>query len=173
MSDRTQKKRGSRTHGRGKKAGRGKGKKGGSGNAGRFKHRRLEFIKKGVRRGGERGFSRPEAVVEETTAVNVGKVDLHAEAWGEPWSGDGWQVDLTELGVDRLLGGGKVLKPLRVVVGHASARAVEKVEDNGGEVVLSGPDEEDRAGQSGADESDADDAADAAAEAADAGGEGG
>ena len=45
MVSKTDKYRGSRTHGRGKKAGRGAGKRGGKGNAGLLKHKYISIIK--------------------------------------------------------------------------------------------------------------------------------
>lgn len=137
-----QKQRGSRTHGKGNKAGRGAGKRGGRGRAGRFKHKRLKYIKQGIPRGPEKGFTRPQHLVEDPETVNVDKLDIHAEEWGQPWGDDGFEVDLDALGVDRLLGKGKVLKPLRIVVGHATEKARAKVEAEGGEIVAPAGEEE-------------------------------
>ena len=53
---RTSKFRGSRTHGRGKKAGRGAGKRGGRGNAGLHKHRYITTVKDMPDHFGRRGF---------------------------------------------------------------------------------------------------------------------
>ena len=62
---RTKKYRGSRTHGRGKKAGRGAGLKGGKGNAGLHKHRFTYMIKYMPNHFGRRGFVPPGKRREE------------------------------------------------------------------------------------------------------------
>lgn len=46
-------------------------------------------------------------------------------------------IDLTSLGYDKLLGAGRISRPLRVKVGSASGSVVRKVSEAGGEVVIS------------------------------------
>jgi large subunit ribosomal protein L15 len=58
----TKKFRGSRTHGRGKKAGRGAGLRGGRGNAGLLKHRYMYMIKNMPNHFGKQGFKRYETI---------------------------------------------------------------------------------------------------------------
>lgn len=130
------KNRGSRTHGRGggKGGGRGSGERGGVGGAGRYKHERLKYVKQGIPDGPEPGFNRPQHLVEEPETINVGRLSQEAAELGDA-SGEIVEVDLTELGIDRLLGKGKVLNPVRVVVGHATENARRKIEAAGGEVV--------------------------------------
>jgi len=45
-------------------------------------------------------------------------------------------VDLTKIGYDKLLGGGKVDRPLLVTVGAITNKAKEKIEKSGGQVIL-------------------------------------
>lgn len=45
------------------------------------------------------------------------------------------KIDLSALGIKKLLGRGKVTKKIRVKVKYASSNAVEKIEDVGGEVI--------------------------------------
>ena len=47
-------------------------------------------------------------------------------------------VDLTSMGVDKLLGSGSVSKPMKIIVDEASERAIEKVKSSGGEVEING-----------------------------------
>lgn len=46
-------------------------------------------------------------------------------------------VDLNELGYDKLLGGGIISVPVTIKVGKATDRAIQKVNQIGGEVILS------------------------------------
>ncbi|ACP35544.1 ribosomal protein L15 [Sulfolobus islandicus Y.G.57.14] len=46
-------------------------------------------------------------------------------------------VDLNELGYDKLLGGGIISVPVTIKVGKATDRAIQKVKQIGGEVILS------------------------------------
>jgi large subunit ribosomal protein L15 len=59
MVSKTRRFRGSRTHGRGHKAGRGKGKRGGFGNAGLHKHKFKWMVKYDPDHFGRHGFKRP------------------------------------------------------------------------------------------------------------------
>lgn len=126
--------RGSRTHGKGsQKKGRGAGNRGGRGRAGAWNHEKFP-----VERKGKYGFKRPQAVKEDVSVVNVGQIDesveaLVADGLAEE-SGEGYRVDLSDFGVDKLLGSGQVRNELHLVVEDASESAVDKVEDAGGEV---------------------------------------
>jgi len=44
---------------------------------------------------------------------------------------------LTSKGFDKLLGSGRVHRPIHVTVEHASTRAIEKIESAGGSVTIS------------------------------------
>ena len=50
-------------------------------------------------------------------------------------------VNLTEKGIDKLLGSGQIRKALTVIVDEVSARAAEKVEAAGGTVESGGDDD--------------------------------
>jgi large subunit ribosomal protein L15 len=49
-------------------------------------------------------------------------------------------INLTELGIDKLLGSGRIQTALKVTVAEASANAIQKIEAAGGSIV-SGEDE--------------------------------
>jgi len=122
-----------RYHGRGKKAGRGAGKRGGRGNAGMNKHRVMTRIKYMPKHWGMHGFNRHPSLRTVYVTANVGQLDEMAN--GES------SVDLTSMGIDKLLGSGQVRSGLTVIVEHASARAVEKIEAAGGSVETADDDE--------------------------------
>ncbi|HJM18683.1 MAG TPA: uL15m family ribosomal protein [Candidatus Thalassarchaeaceae archaeon] len=125
MVSRTNKFRGSRYHGRGKKAGRGAGKRGGRGNAGLNKHRVMTRLKYMPGHWGMHGFNRHPSLRNVNSSINLGSVNEMAE-------GDG--INLSKLGFDKLLGRGSIDRALRITVKEASARAIEKVESAGGSI---------------------------------------
>ncbi len=139
---RTEKHRGSRTHGRGKKAGRGAGKRGGRGNAGLHKHKFMSMVKYDPTHFGRYGFRRPRIPSErKPTTINIGQLEEQLDTFLEKGLakrvGEKIEVDLDSAGVDKLLGSGKLKKPLKITVSKASERARSKVEDAGGELLLS------------------------------------
>jgi large subunit ribosomal protein L15 len=139
MPSRTKKFRGMRTHGRGKKAGRGAGLHGGTGNAGLHKHKVMMMLKYDRDHFGRHGFKRPQEVVSAKITMNVGEVQesidkLVADGYAEV-KGDRTVVDLSKMGVDKLLGSGNVSQKLEIVVAESSAKAKEKVQSAGGAIV--------------------------------------
>ena len=139
---RTEKFRGSRTHGRGKKAGRGAGKRGGRGNAGLHKHKYITVVKFDPTHFGRHGFTRPKLPSEKTTiTINVGQLEGHLDTFLDKGIakkvGKRIEVDLSLAKIDKLLGSGRLQTPLKIKVDCASERAKTKVEDAGGEILLS------------------------------------
>ena len=122
-----------RYHGRGKTAGRGAGKRGGRGNAGMNKHRVMTRIKYMPNHWGMHGFNRHPSLRTVYVTANVGQLEEMAS--GED------TVNLTEKGIDKLLGSGQIRKALTVIVDEVSARAAEKVEAAGGTVESGGDDD--------------------------------
>jgi large subunit ribosomal protein L15 len=139
MVSRTSKFRGSRTHGRGKKAGRGAGLRGGRGNAGLHKHKWTSTVKYYPEHFGRHGFKRPQSVVADKLTMNLSDLELSLPSLakeGFAKEKDGrWTVDLTEMGIDKLLGTGRIGKPVDVRVAEASAKAKEKLEKAGGKLL--------------------------------------
>ncbi len=121
-----------RYHGRGKKAGRGAGKRGGRGNAGMNKHRVMTRIKYMPNHWGMHGFNRHPSLRTVYVTVNVSQLKDMANGSDS--------IDLTALGIDKLLGSGRIETALKVTVQEASANAIEKIEAAGGSIV-SGDDE--------------------------------
>ena len=132
MPSRTRKFRGSRTHGRGIKAGRGAGKQGGRGNAGLHKYKFKSMLIYAPDHFGRHGFKRPFPVVDRPLSLNVGEladfIPTLEAAGALAREGDAFVADLAKVGVERLLGGGVVNAPWKVRVAHASRHAREKVE---------------------------------------------
>lgn len=139
MPSRRKKHRGSRTHGRGNKAGRGAGKRGGRGNAGLHKHKFMSTLKYDPDRFGRRGFKRPQKVVTSTETINLRQLDEQMDnlieqgvAYNEE---DTVVVDLSEIGVDKLLGRGRIGNPTKVKVTDCSESARRKIESAGGAIL--------------------------------------
>ncbi len=134
MGQRSQKHRGRcRTNGRGHKAGRGAGKRGGRGNAGMNKHRVMTRIKYMPNHWGMHGFNRDPSLRNVSVTVNVGQLEQMADGADS--------IDLTELGIDKLLGSGRISSALTVTVESASEKAVEKIQAAGGSVDMADDDE--------------------------------
>lgn len=139
MVSRTSKFRGSRTHGRGKKAGRGAGLHGGRGNAGLHKHKYITLVKYMPDHFGHHGFKRPQSVVAHNVTINLSNLELMLDSlrndgFAEVKSGK-TVVDLRKAGIDKLLGSGRITVPVEVIVDSASARAKEKLAEAGGKLL--------------------------------------
>jgi large subunit ribosomal protein L15 len=124
----TKKFRGSMTHGKGKKGGRGAGLRGGKGNAGLGKHRFMYMTKYMPGHFGVHGFKRPQSVIKEDKTINVGEIEEKFP--------DKKTINLTEEGYDKLLGAGKIKSKLKITVNSASEKAINKIKEQGGVLVL-------------------------------------
>lgn len=138
MPSRTKKMRGSRTHGRGKKAGRGAGLIGGRGMAGYGKTGKIGMLKFDRNYFGRHGFKRPQCMVEANSTINVSELEEHADrfvamGFGTK-EGDTYNINLTDAGIDKLLGSGTIGVAVNVTVAQASAGAREKIESSGGSI---------------------------------------
>jgi large subunit ribosomal protein L15 len=116
------------THGRGKKAGRGAGLRGGRGNAGLLKHRYMHMVKYMPDHFGKHGFKRPQSIVKKDKIINIGQL--------ENMFPDKKEVNLENEGFDKLLGGGNIKTKMKIVVNSASEKAIAKIMEKGGEVIL-------------------------------------
>jgi len=77
---------------------------------------------------GAHGFKRPQSIIKDDKIINVGNLE-------EKFPGKN-AINLTEAGFDKLLGGGKIATKIKVTVNSASEKAIAKIQDKGGEVVL-------------------------------------
>jgi large subunit ribosomal protein L15 len=137
---RTEKKRASRTYGRGKKAGRGAGKRGGRGNAGLHKHKYITTVKYDPKHFGRYGFKRPKLPYEKRPkAINVSQVEERLNSFLKSGFAsqkkDIIEVDLQSAGIQKLLGSGNIKMALQIKVESATQRAISKVEEAGGSVI--------------------------------------
>lgn len=131
------KQRGSRTHGWGQVGQhRGIGMRGGHGKAGRKKHKWTYVVKYDRNYFGKHGFQRSWA--NRPTTTNVGELDTQIE---ELMTHEAirkeeteYHINLDELGIGKLLGSGRVTKPIRVIVKSWSATAAQKIEAAGGQI---------------------------------------
>jgi len=141
MVRRTKKFRGSRTHGRGKKHGRGAGGRGGTGNAGLHKHKFKWMLINDPDHFGAHGFVRHHDGEHEVVAVDLETLEIRLPTFlqeGVATQGAGGvTVDLGKAGVHKLLGSGKVTRPLKITVGRATDQAKAKVTAAGGSVDIS------------------------------------
>ncbi|NIC00088.1 uL15m family ribosomal protein [Halobacterium sp. R2-5] len=144
MTSKKRRQRGSRTHGGGThKNRRGAGNRGGRGRAGRKKHEQHNYEDVG-----KSGFKRPEKTDEDVREVSVQKLDediallVEDDVAEETEFGyrvdardvaeDGWEADVV-----KVLGGGQVYEQLEVTADAFSAGAVELIESEGGDAVVS------------------------------------
>lgn len=116
------------THGKGKKGGRGAGLRGGRGNAGLLKHRYMHMIKNMPDHFGKHGFKRPQSIIKRNKTVNVGQLEDIFPGKNE--------INLTKEGFDKLLGGGRLNKKFKIKVNSASEKAIAKIQEKGGEIIL-------------------------------------
>ena len=131
-------KTGSRTRGRGHKKGRGAGLRGGRGNAGCHKTKRIMYERVG-RVWGAHGFKRPQTVVMANNAINLKVIEESAAEWVDKGNaskkGKTVSIDLKKMGYDKLLGTGVPSQAYKITISAASAKAVEKIEAAGGEII--------------------------------------
>jgi len=82
---------------------------------------------------GKNGFTSPQSVHRHENAINLIKLEEIARTI----QGEKPQINLTALGYTKLLGTGKVTKPLAIHVASFSKSAAEKVKEAGGEIISS------------------------------------
>ena len=120
------------------------GSKGGVGAAGMHKHMWTWVIKYAPTWFGKKGFNPPRIRAGfRPETINVGELqDLASKlvASGKaPKEGDLIVVNLAAMGIHKLLGRGKIAVPVKVIVPQASEQAIRKIEEAGGQVVLTAP----------------------------------
>ena len=119
--------RGSRTHGYGQIGQhRHSGSRGGHGNAGLHKHKWSWLIKNDPDHFGRDPF-RPPGYQKPKRWANVGDLDTLAR---------GKSLDLTSMGIEKLLGSGSVKGAYEVTVGSFTKRAQAKIEAAGGKLAV-------------------------------------
>lgn len=90
---------------------------------------------------GKHGFKRPLSITVSKAIVNVGEIDetieqLVVDGMAEKKT-NGFYIDLANLGFEKVLGSGKVTKPLFIIAQQFSSAAKQKIEEAKGQAVVS------------------------------------
>ena len=117
------------------------GQRGGKGMAGSKKHHYIKVMQENPRYFGKWGFKRPQKVIDNLVAINIGDIDEAADRLVEQgvatMTGKRYNIDVSKMGIDRILGSGKVTRKLNLVgVKAITPRAREKVAGIGGTIDL-------------------------------------
>ncbi len=127
--------RGSRTHGWGVSGQhRDSGMQGGHGSAGALAHKRTKLVAEGIDIS-KHGFKSHSA--REIRTINVKDLlRLTSASPEEKSKAELPLIDLSQLGYEKLLGGGVLKEPITVKVAKASKSAMRKIEEAGGKILL-------------------------------------
>ena len=126
---------GSNTHGWGKNQHRGAGTRGGRGNAGYGKKAHGKKTEKwGEDYLGKHGFSSKNPT--KITSITLQAIEEQLPNWVANKKASEQEINLGELGYNKLLGNGKFTKKIKITVAKASAKTAEKVKAAGGELVV-------------------------------------
>jgi large subunit ribosomal protein L15 len=132
--------RGKRTYGSGShKKRRGAGSRGGRGKAGLHKHKWTYTVKYAPEHFGRRGFKRPPTVIKKLRTINLKELDQLAEKLikkklVEEVEGK-IKINLPKIGYEKVLGSGKLTKPLIIEAKNFSDKAIKKIEEAKGKAV--------------------------------------
>jgi large subunit ribosomal protein L15 len=113
---------GSRTYHGDTKNRRGAGCRGGRGKAGSRSGHKSRIFKVGAE-------YRLKPKRKYIAAINIEELEKLSEKLNTN------EINLTQLGIEKLLGKGKITKPIKVIVKKASKKAIEKIQEVGGEVI--------------------------------------
>jgi large subunit ribosomal protein L15 len=122
------------------------GSRGGKGAVGFHKHKWMWVLKYFPEWYGKRGFTpRGPEHWEEIRGINLSQLEELIEglsASGSLKLEDGKPViDLEEYGYNKLLGSGRISRPVKVIVKHATEKAISRIKEAGGEIVVIGREE--------------------------------
>jgi large subunit ribosomal protein L15 len=131
----TRKRRGSRTQGWGK-VGQHR-RRGGKGRRKPGRHKALwsYVIRYEPDYYGKNGFTSPRSVGQITRTINVGRLEIIANTLSVEKGEKRALIDLGRLGYTKLLGAGKVTRPIVVRIPSCSKSAAEKIQKAGGRVL--------------------------------------
>ena len=134
------KKRGSRTHGYGQVGQhRCRGGRVGTGKAGLDKHKWTYVLKYDPTYWEKKGFVSTRTLGKKISVINVGKLDDLADKLESEKKLEKKEkkifLDLESLGYDKLLGTGKISKPMLVKIASHSEAASRKLEEAGGQIL--------------------------------------
>jgi large subunit ribosomal protein L15 len=129
------KKRGSRTQGYGRVAQHRKNASKGNRKVGRHKHLWSYVLRYEPDYFGKKGFVSPKSLRLKDNIINVKELDELAEKFAREQEKGKPLLDLENLGFTKLLGTGKIKKPLVIKVASFSSSAAEKIKGAGGEIL--------------------------------------
>jgi large subunit ribosomal protein L15 len=132
----TRKKRGSRTQGWGRVGQHRRTGSKGRRNPGRHKALWSYVIKYEPDYFGKKGFTSPKSLKKQVNVINIGMLDRIAEKSSAETEKDKSVIDLEGLGYTRLLGTGRITKPVVVKVASCSKTAAEKIKKAGGQILM-------------------------------------
>ena len=119
--------RGSRYHGWGQIGQHRKsGGRGGYGKAGLKKHKRFYMLKYAPTHFGKHGFI---SYKRDKKFINIADLEKYIFQGVD-------EINLEELGFNKLLSKGVINKPIKIIVNEASEKAIKKVREAGGEIIL-------------------------------------
>ena len=129
----TRKMRGSRTHGYGRIGQHRDAGSKGQRKVGRHKHLWSYVVTHEPDYFGKHGFTSPQSLKRKESVINIKQLSaIAAETTTEKGK---THVNLTSLGYTKLLGTGKIAKPLTITVASCSKSAAEKIEKAGGKIL--------------------------------------
>ena len=128
--------RGSRTQGYGRVGQHRKTGSKGMRKVGRHKHLWSYVIRYEPEYFGKKGFVSPRSIGKKDNVINVRKLDEIAEKVSKRKENDKMFIDLESLGYTKLLGAGKITRPLIVKVAFCSKSAAEKIKEAGGQILV-------------------------------------
>jgi large subunit ribosomal protein L15 len=131
----TRKMRGSRTHGYGRVGQHRDAGSKGQRKVGRHKHLWSYVTAHEPDYFGKHGFTSPQSLKRKEKVINVAKLDEISQKLSNEKEKGQTHVNLTSLGYTKLLGTGKITKPLIVNVPSCSKSAAEKIKKAGGQVL--------------------------------------
>src|SRR3989338_2946791 len=106
--------RGFRTYHGSHKKWKGAGNRGGVGNVGLSRHKKGYMLKYDSEHFGKHGFKRHYSLIEDIRAINLKDIDSMADKLNEPVEDGKMRINLGKLGYNKLLGSGRITKPLIV-----------------------------------------------------------
>lgn len=125
----TRKMRGSRTHGYGRIGQHRDAGSKGQRKVGRHKHLWSYVVAHEPDYFGKKGFTSPQSLKRKENTINIKQLNELTVEKGTA------QINLTSIGYTKLLGTGKITKPLTVTVPACSKTAAEKIKKAGGKVL--------------------------------------
>ena len=112
------------------------GSRGGKGFAGGHKHFWIQTVKYNPLRFRRIGFKPPSVFVKLPSTINIGELKEYLiKTIGEDSIKEANEIDLNELGINKVLGRGDIDIALKIKVGSISKSAKTKIEEAGGSLI--------------------------------------